>query len=1445
MSYWGIGKPTLRKSFEKLKNVVPVPNLIEVQSKSFNEFAQFDYLPEERKHVGLERVLKDIFPIDYEGKMSLEYVSYEIGDWACACGGLTGIENRYKWNCSSCKKSGCSRLTNGVVCPECHKKTARYQNCSNCSSRVTIQLPMQLDEARTSGQTYSMPLRVKVQLITWDVPENGGERTIVDIKEQVVFFVDLPVMADLYEVADGRIMLGDQGTFLINGVERVVVSQLHRSPGAVFSVSKKIKDFRGRSYYLARIIPMRGSWLDFEFDSNDCLYVRIDKKKKFLVTTFLQALGVSREEILPLFYNLNTISVQDGKFYLKVDETILGQRLDSDMLPLDSKIKLSARRLNRQVLDKLISSGVVELPLKVEHLLNKVAAQDVLDPKTGEVLVDQGQALDEVHLERLKKSKSEEFKIVASFGYALQPTIAVTLSQDHNTTQDEALKEVHAKVWPGDSIAVKDVLQRLENLLFNPRYYDLTKVGRIRMNHKLGLNIPEETTSLVREDIIATVVYLVKLRELGEGVLDDIDHLGNRRVRLVGELLANQMYVGFARIERIARERFRMQEAYNTAKPQDLLNVKPLSAVIREFFGTGQLSQFMDQTNPLSEIAHKRRLSALGAGGVLKDRATYEIRDVHTSHYGRICPIETPEGQTIGLISSLATYAMVNDLGFIETAYRPVKNGKILDESVFLDAFEEAKHFIAQADAADDKTKKLQGEMVLARHEGNFLYVDNDRVDYIDSSPKQLVSVAASLIPFLEHDDATRALMGANMQRQAVPLIQCEAPLIGTGMEKEICKASGAVVIARRPGVVEHVESDKVIIRVDEDQFNDIEHWMSGGVDTYKLKKFRRSSYSTWIHQRPIVKVGQRVNVGDILTDGSAVESGELSLGANILVAFMPWHGYNFEDAIVLNRRLVEDSTLTSVHIDEYVVDARDTKLGPEEITRDIPNVGEGALSSLDEEGIVKIGTRVKAGDILVGKVTLKGDVQYSPEERLLRAIFGEKSREVRDTSLRVPPGVEGTVIDVKVFSRSGIRKDQRYKEIANAQQRKLENEFNFHIDLLTKMTVEKAIALLDGQEAGGKVVSSLAPRGKFSADLLADLTLDKLLGLKAKETAINGQISDLKKSFESQSDILDRLKNERIANLKKGDPLPSGVIKMIKVYIASKRHVSAGDKLSGRHGNKGIVSLILPREDMPCMEDGTAVDIVLNPLGVPSRMNVGQILETILGFAGRRLGHQLAEIVAEGSSKQIRAFLDQHFGADLVSDYEQKYGQEELLKLAKHISIKGVAYTTPVFDGASFEDDIKPLLRSIGMSESGAYRLRDGRTGDYFDQPVTVGATYMLKLNHLVDDKLHARSVGPYSLVTQQPLGGKAQFGGQRFGEMEVWALEAYGASYALQELLTYKSDDVVNRHKVYEAIVRGESDRIPDPGLPESFNVLVKELQSLGLQIDLFKAGKEEIGG
>ncbi|MCX5921959.1 MAG: DNA-directed RNA polymerase subunit beta [Candidatus Dependentiae bacterium] len=1438
MSNVDMGKGNIRKSFGKIKSIVPVPNLIEIQSTSFNDFVQLDYLPEERQLIGLEKVLKDVFPIEYEDKMSLEYVSYELGSWACTCGKLTGIENRYQWSCSSCKKSDCSRLDEDLTCTFCKKKNARYKACSNCLSRVVVKLAMSFDECRSSGQTFSMPLKVKIQLISW--AKDGADKKVVhDIKEQNIFFADIPVMGDLYEDR-GRFKLGNLGTFLINGVDRVIVSQLHRSPGVVFSQSKKVKDFRGRPYYLARIIPMRGSWLDFEFDSNDHLYVRIDKKKKLPVTTFLQALGVAREEIIPLFYSFDVITYEKGEFFRKIDDSLLGQRLEKGMLSEKDEKGFIGIRVTRETLAQLGKAGIKKLTLRTPSLLNRVLAKDLIDPETGELLIEQGQVFTEDHLEIIKRFKTIELELIRSSGYVFQPTIAMTLTHDRCFSYDDALKDVHIKIWPGDSATLQEIKERFENLFFNPRFYELTKVGRIRMNRKLSLNIPVETMVLSKEDIIATVRYLVNLRERGEGELDDIDHLGNRRVRLVGELLNNQVYLGFLRIERIVRERFRMQEAHGALMPQDFLNVKPMSAVMREFFGLGQLSQFMDQTNPLAELAHKRRLSALGPGGVLKDRATYEIRDVHTSHYGRICPIETPEGQTVGLISSLATYAMVNDLGFIETAYRPVKNSKILDEVVFLDAFEEADKFIAQADSVK-KSNTLKGDRIFARNQGNFLYIEAENINYIDLSPKQLVSVSAALIPFLEHDDASRALMGANMQRQAVPLIKTTAPIVGTGMEKEIVKASGSVITAKRAGIVEYVAADKVVIRAHEDEFRNMDDWISQGIDTYHLKKFLRSSYSTWIHHTPIVKRGDVVYVGDVLTNGPAINNGELALGANLLVAFMPWHGYNYEDAIVLSKRLVSGDMLTSVHIDEYPVDARDTKLGPEEITRDIPNVSEVALEGLDEDGIVRIGTRVRPGDILVGKVTLKGDVQYSPEEKLLRAIFGEKSREVRDTSLRVPPGIEGTVVDVKIFSRSGVRKDKRYKDEVTKFTNKLEFDFTHHVSFLEAMLLSKIAQELDGKKPFSESMKSVLTDGSFDKEKIAAQPWATVITLKAKEKSLNDAIKAIKDSFENQVRILIGLKEERINRLKKGDPLASGVIKMVKVYIAMKRTVAVGDKIAGRHGNKGVVSTIVPREDMPYLQDGTSVDVVLNPLGVPSRMNVGQILETILGLAGRELGNKLQNMLDTKGYQDVRKYLSTYYGQDLVDSYEKSYGKDEVMLLARKTAKNGFLFSTPVFDGANFDQEIKPLLDELSLPESGAFTLFDGRTGEHFDQPVTVGTIYMMKLHHMVDDKLHARSVGPYSLVTQQPLGGKAQQGGQRLGEMEVWALEAYGAAYTLQEMLTYKSDDVTGRHKAYEAIVRGED--VSEPGVPESFNVLIKELQSLGLQVNLFKSGKEKV--
>jgi DNA-directed RNA polymerase subunit beta len=1424
---------TLRKSFKKGKSVVSVPNLIEVQSKSFNDFAQLDFLIEERENIGLEKALKDVFPIEYGDKFSLEYVGYELGNWACSCGKVVGFSNRYTWTCSKTGETGLSRLSSNDT-------TKQYISCSECRSRVGLKTSSSVQECRDGEETFSFPLRVKVQLVAWDIDESG-EKIIHDIKEQDVFFADLPVMVDVYE-KQGRYCLGSQGTFVINGVDRVVVSQLHRSPGAVFMKSRKTKDLQGKPYFASRIIPMRGSWLDFEFDTSDCLYVRIDKKKKVLVTTFLQALGISREKILSTFYESDIVYSEKGLFYKKIDETLLGFRLDKEMLPPALEKQYAGRRVNASVLAELAKEEIEHIHIPQSYVLNKVARVNIVNTQTGELILEQGASILENNIITLTQHQNIKLDLVDVKGYVFQPTMAVTLSHDTNHTIEDSLRDIHAKIWPGDSSSIWEGKERLEKQFFEEKFYDLTRVGRIRLNQKLGLSTPDTVTVLTRDDIVGVIRYLVNLRERGEGELDDIDHLGNRRVRLVGELLTNQMYVGLSRIDRIAKERFRMQELHGALMPQDFLNVKPLTAVLREFFGSGQLSQFMDQTNPLAELAHKRRLSALGPGGVMKDRATHEVRDVHTSHYGRICPIETPEGQTIGLISSLATYAMVNDLGFIESAYRPVKDGKIQEEAVFLNAFVESDYQIAQFDSVDDSGKKFVADKVVARKDGNFTLTDVKDISYVDVSPQQLVSVAAALIPFLENDDASRALMGANMQRQAVPLIRPQVPLVGTGMECEVAKSSGAAVVAKFDGVVRHVSSDQIIVVSDKSLFATKDEWLDYGVQTYDLTKFHRSSYSTWIHQRPIVAIGDKVKAGDFLTDGSSIQNGELALGTNLTVAFMPWNGYNFEDAIVLSKRLVAEDVLTSVNLEEFSVEARDTKLGPEEITIDIPNVGEKALESLDEYGIVKIGTRVNPGDILVGKVTLKGDVQYSPEEKLLRAIFGEKSREVRDTSLRVSPGISGTVVDVKVFFRGGARKDQRYKDVANEKIKKLTASLERQVESLKHLVAQDFIELLSGQKPGKGVFKELlSENGLFDKEKLATLGIDKLSECVVKDSDIMAKVIYLKESLENRLHILESLKEEKSAAIKKGDKLQSGVIKVVKVYIAAKRAISVGDKIAGRHGNKGIVSNILPIEDMPFLDDGRAVDIILNPLGVPSRMNVGQILETILGFAGKKLGEKLQNVIDTQGYEYVLKFLSDAYGDDCIKEFVKNNSKEDLMELARHTAKSGVCFKTPIFQGVSFEKEMLPMMNELNLTNTGTYKIRDGRTGRYFDQAVTVGVIYIIKLIHMADDKLHARSVGPYSLITQQPLRGKAQFGGQRFGEMEVWAMYAYGAAYTLQEMLTYKSDDVTGRHKVYESIVRG--DKIPDPGLPESFNVLVKELQSLGLQVDLFKSEKEEL--
>jgi DNA-directed RNA polymerase subunit beta len=1437
-----LGKGVLRKSFGKIKEAVSLPNLIEVQSKSFNDFIQLDFLPSERKNIGLQKILKDTFPVEHNEKVSLEFVGYELGDWGCACGALTGLENRYKWSCSSCKKTGTGRLDEDA-CPSCGKHTASYVTCKKCSSRVVIKPSVSADESRYSGKSYTMPLKLKMQLIGWDIDAKNSTKIVRDIKEQEVFFCDLPVMVDLYEDDEGFFKLGSTGTFIINGVDRVVVSQLHRAAGVIFTKSKKTKDFKGQPSHIARLIPGRGSWLDFEFDSNDVLNVRIDKKKKILATTFLQAIGIEKDSILSMFYDFEDVYLKKGKFYNKVSNDLMGQRLTSGALPKELEDKfIVGQRFNKIILEKLEKEGVKELFVRQSSLVNKLLAGDVIDPFSGEIIAQQGMVLTEELVDQISQiDKNISIKIVKSYGSVLQPTLALTFAQDKVSSKKEALKEIYSKLRPGDIPSEKIIEEYFDNLFFNSRFYDLTVVGRIRTNRKLGLDIDQEITHLTKEDIVATVKYLIGLKERGEGTLDDIDHLGNRAVRLVGELLQIQLYSGLAKVERIIKERFRLQDNYAVLMPYDFLNVKPIAAVLREFFGTGQLSQFMDQTNPLAEMAHKRRLSALGPGGLTRERATFEVRDVHASHYGRICPIETPEGQNIGLISSLSTYARVNDLGFVETPYRPIEDGVVSQDVKYLDAFQEVGKSITQAAVELDSKNRIKNKTVLARKDGNILLTDSSKIDYVDASPKQLVSVATSLIPFLEHDDANRALMGSNMQRQAVPLVKCQYPLVGTGMEREIGTTEGTALLAQRPGVVEYVSGEKIVINLT-DTIKSEKRWFTRPVDVYKLKKFARSSHSTWIHFNPAVKVGDKIQKGDILADGAATLEGDLALGSNVLVAFMPWRGYNFEDSIVLSKRLVSDDVFTSVHVEEFVVEARDTKLGAEEITRDIPNIGDKDLAALDDDGIVRVGTKVKPGDILVGKVTLKGDVQVSPEEKLLRAIFGEKSREVRDTSLRVPPGIEATVVDVKVFSKSGIRKDKRYKEYVQKQSEKLEEDFNFHVEILKKGLKVKIIKLLKENSVSAINVEQDGKKVKYSVSKVESLSTDNLLTLNSGKTSIDQKIKEYKEMLNSQIQVLTAIKADNFSKLRKGDELPSGVLKMVKVYVAAKRHVSVGDKMAGRHGNKGVVSQIVNREDMPFMQDGTPVDVVLNPLGVPGRMNVGQILETILGFAGKKIGSNLAEKLGELSYINLVKYLEDIYGKDLVASVKETQGEEGVYKLAQETANIGLAFKTPIFDGASYDNDIVPALKDLGLSGNGSYKIYDGMTGISFDQPVMVGCMYVMKLNHLADDKLHARSVGPYSLITQQPLGGKAQFGGQRLGEMEVWALYAYGAAYTLQEMLTVKSDDVNGRIKAYEAIVRG--DDVPVPGIPESFNVLVKELQSLGLQVDLFKASKEQIG-
>ena len=1279
-----------------------------------------------------------------------------------------------------------------------------------------------VEECHQRGMTYAAPLRVTLRLIVWDVDDETGSRSVRDIKEQDVYMGDMPLMTD-------------NGTFVVNGTERVIVSQMHRSPGVFFDHDRGKTHSSGKFLYSARIIPYRGSWLDFEFDAKDLVYVRIDRRRKLPVTTLLLALGLDQETILNTFYGEISYSRAGQGWRTKFrGEHLKGQTLTSDLVDAGTGATLAeaGTKLTPRLVKKLEEQGLEELYFSNEELVGKYLSRDLINEETGLVLAEAGDELIGETVKRLVEAGVEEIPVLDIDHLTIGPYIRNTLALDRSQGREDALLDIYRVLRPGEPPTLDTAEALFGGLFFDAERYDLSPVGRVKMNMRLSLETDDTLRVLRTEDIVAVVRQLVEIKD-GRGEIDDIDHLGNRRVRSVGELMENQFRVGLLRMERAVRERMSSVEI-DAAMPHDLINAKPVAAAVREFFGSSQLSQFMDQTNPLSEITHKRRLSALGPGGLTRERAGFEVRDVHPTHYGRICPIETPEGPNIGLINSLATYARINKYGFIESPYRKVIDGKVSDEVVYLWAMEEGRYTIAQANSALNPDRSFAGDLVSCRENGEFVMVKPDQIEYVDVSPRQLVSVAAALIPFLENDDANRALMGSNMQRQAVPLLQADAPYVGTGMEDVVARDSGAAVVAKRSGVVDQVDGSRIVIRVTDETAR-----ADSVVDIYTLRKFQRSNQNTCINHRPLVKVGDTVAAGDIVADGPSTHLGELALGRNVLVAFMPWNGYNFEDSILISERIVRDDVFTSIHIEEFEVMARDTKLGPESITRDIPNVSEEALRNLDEAGIVYIGAEVHAGDILVGKVTPKGETPMTPEEKLLRAIFGEKAADVRDTSLKVPPGVQGTVVEVRVFNRRGVEKDERAIAIERSEIERLAKDRDDERAILERNIYGRLREVLDEQTA------TAGPRGMKAGTVLSADALEKMPRRTWWEIGVDDadrmtEIQNLKRQLDDGVKLVtDRFEN-KVEKLQRGDELPPGVLKMVKVFVAVKRKLQPGDKMAGRHGNKGVISKIAPIEDMPHLEDGTHVDLVLNPLGVPSRMNVGQILETHLGWACANLGRQIGELVDRWQNEQGRKALEERLGGVFGTETRKEIGDYtdgELRELGENLR-SGVPIATPVFDGAR-EDDIVRLLEEAGCSSSGQVTLIDGRTGEAFDRKVTVGYIYMLKLGHLVDDKIHARSVGPYSLVTQQPLGGKAQFGGQRFGEMECWALQAYGAAYSLQEMLTVKSDDVSGRTKIYEAIVRGEDTF--EAGIPESFNVLVKELQALGLNVEL----QQEVAG
>ena len=1348
----------IRKNFGTMLSATSLPNLIEVQKNSYEQFLQMFVPVKDRKGTGLHAVFKSVFPIkDFSETSTLEYVRYEF--------------DRPKYD---------------------------------------------VDECRQRGINFAAPLRVTLRLIVWVVDADTGAREIKDIKEQDVYMGDIPLMTE-------------NGTFTINGTERVIVSQMHRSPGVFFDHDHGKTHSSGKFLYSARIIPYRGSWLDFEFDAKDIVHVRIDRRRKLPATTILRAIGMDNQQILNTFYA--TRQFKKGKSGWTVHfaaDAWRGQKLAFDLV--DAKtgkvVGEAGSKLSPRALKKLEEAGLKEILVPEEHILGSYVAGDLINKKTGEIYAEAGDELTAALVKTLTESGVSEIPVLAIDHVNVGAYMRNTLVADKNMTKDDALIDIYRVMRPGEPTTPEAAETLFKSLFFEPERYDLSEVGRVKMNARLNLNHKEEVGVLTNEDIIGTLKTLVALKD-GIGEIDDIDHLGNRRVRSVGELMENQFRLGLLRMERGITERMSSVDI-DTVMPHDLINAKPLVAAVREFFGSSQLSQFMDQTNPLSEITHKRRLSALGPGGLTRERAGFEVRDVHPTHYGRICPIETPEGPNIGLINSMATYARINKYGFIETPYRKVKTGKVTGEVVYLSAIEEGRYTIAQANAALTDGKFTE-ELISCRKNGDFVMSTPEHIEFMDVAPKQLVSVAAALIPFLENDDANRALMGSNMQRQAVPLVRADAPLVGTGMEEIVARDSGAAITARRDGVVDQVAANRIVIRCNETNADG-----TPIVDIFTLQKFQRSNQNTCINQRPIVKVGDPVRAGDVIADGPSTELGELALGQNVLVAFMPWNGYNFEDSILISERLVAEDRFTSIHIEEFEIMARDTKLGPEEITRDIPNVGEEALRSLDEIGVVHIGAEVKPGDILVGKVTPKSESPMTPEEKLLRAIFGEKASDVRDSSLRLPPGNQGTIVGVRIFSRRGIEKDERAIAIERAEIDRLAKDRDDERGIAERYVYGALKEYLVGKSAS-KGPKNFKTDKPITAEQLEATARGLWWQIALKDEKAMKKIEALKKQLDDAVDSLNKRFEEKIEKVQSGDDLMPGVLKMVKVFVAVKRKLQPGDKMAGRHGNKGVISNIVPVEDMPHLEDGTPVDVVLNPLGVPSRMNVGQILETHLGWASAGIGRQIGDML---KAVQQGAKLDT-LRDKLLDVYDEKENQSEIKKmdkaalteLAQNVT-KGVPFATPVFDGAK-EKDIEKWLKYAGHKTSGQVQLVDGRTGDVFERETTVGYIYILKLHHLVDDKIHARSIGPYSLVTQQPLGGKSQFGGQRFGEMECWALQAYGAAYTLQEMLTVKSDDVAGRSKVYESIVRG--DHSFESGIPESFHVMTKELRSLGLDVDL----------